>query len=385
MKIISWQSLLTDHQYFTWLEMQKLGHEIQYILGKHIDEEREKQGWNRVNLQNLNVFFLSNKKWWKEGKSILLENADAVHIFGGFWADRRFFPLILFALHHNIRIAIMNESYSEDNSGYLSEEQRFISSIKVLLRPFLYRIAIKLINAISKQNRPCLLPIGSKAMYQFSRAGFKKEQIFPFGYFVPRQQEICSVQPNNETPLKLIFIGSLIQRKGLDIAVRSVDKINCKSMKTQILLDVYGYGNPENWISDSVRGISYKGMIPFGSTQTIISRYDYLILPSRHDGWGVVVNEALLQGIPVIVSDQVGAKCLIENSLAGRIFPSNNQDALVCLLDELKTKSNIFKKHKENAEMLSNKILPGPAAEYLQDVLNYYYYRSGQYPKVIWS
>ena len=52
---------------------------------------------------------------------------------------------------------------------------------------------------------------------------------------------------------------------------------------------------------------------------------DVLILPSKFDGWGCVVNEALQCGLRVIVSDACGAHSLIqENHDLGEVFESEN-------------------------------------------------------------
>jgi len=67
----------------------------------------------------------------------------------------------------------------------------------------------------------------------------------------------------------------------------------------------------------------------------VIRVYDLLVLPSLHDGWGVVVNEALIQGVPALVSDACGAKTLIEVSGAGSIFEAGSADDLMRVLREL--------------------------------------------------
>ena len=46
---------------------------------------------------------------------------------------------------------------------------------------------------------------------------------------------------------------------------------------------------------------------------------DVLVLPSRFDGWGAVVNEALMVGTPVICSDRCGASDVIENGRNGYV------------------------------------------------------------------
>jgi glycosyltransferase involved in cell wall biosynthesis len=60
---------------------------------------------------------------------------------------------------------------------------------------------------------------------------------------------------------------------------------------------------------------------------------DLLVLPSEFEPWGLVVNEAMVCGVPAVVSDQVGARLdLIAPGTTGEIFPTGNQDALAVVL-----------------------------------------------------
>ena len=60
-----------------------------------------------------------------------------------------------------------------------------------------------------------------------------------------------------------------------------------------------------------------------------------LVLPSRHDGWGAVIVEALMVGTPVICSDACGAAGVVSASGLGGVFPSNNVKELSSLLNRM--------------------------------------------------
>ena len=64
---------------------------------------------------------------------------------------------------------------------------------------------------------------------------------------------------------------------------------------------------------------------------------DVFVLPSRHEPWGLIVNEALAAGTPVIVSSDVGCHPdLIRHGVNGFVFPTGDIDALTrCLRDLL--------------------------------------------------
>ena len=63
---------------------------------------------------------------------------------------------------------------------------------------------------------------------------------------------------------------------------------------------------------------------------------DVFALPSRFEPWGLVVNEAMNAGRPVIVSDRVGAAAdLVEDGVNGFVYPSGDLGALASRLYEI--------------------------------------------------
>ncbi len=62
---------------------------------------------------------------------------------------------------------------------------------------------------------------------------------------------------------------------------------------------------------------------------------DLFVLPSRHEPWGLIVNEAMAAGCPVIVSSEVGAAAdLVQDGVTGFVFPAGDIDALTATLVE---------------------------------------------------
>lgn len=80
--------------------------------------------------------------------------------------------------------------------------------------------------------------------------------------------------------------------------------------------------------------IEYAGFQPPEELPGLFARADVFVLPSRHDGWGVVVNQAIGTGLPVICSDAVGAAHdLVEEGVNGTVFPAGNAVALAGCLE----------------------------------------------------
>jgi glycosyltransferase involved in cell wall biosynthesis len=86
-------------------------------------------------------------------------------------------------------------------------------------------------------------------------------------------------------------------------------------------------------VADRVR---FLGFVNQSALPGAYAASDVLLLPSAHEPFGLVVNEAMLCGLPAIVSDSVGAKFdLIREGESGFVFPVGDVDALAAILRDL--------------------------------------------------
>ncbi len=383
MKLVIWTRTLDHLQLHTWTAVQALvAHPITYVLTEPENHGRRRQGWQAVDLGGLDVIPMKARGWWRQSSDILEQHADAVHVFWGFWSERRLFPLIVRAAQRGIRTAVINEHYAVSPVGYMKDEPLLLAGSKVALRPLVYRLAASLLSRVSNRGKQvCIFPISSQAREQYLRAGFDGNTFFPFGYFV-QKLALSGRRERDMAALRLIFVGALLKRKGLDVAVEALQKLDQGSRP--VTLDVYGSGDPSAFLSREVTAVRYQGVIPTEQAQSVIAQYDALLLPSRHDGWGVVVNEALLQGVPAIVSDHVGAKCLLEAGGAGLIFESGNAHDLAEKLTMLRDNPALLGQLQNNARRIGREILPETGARYFIDALTYYFYGIGSRPTAVW-
>ncbi len=149
----------------------------------------------------------------------------------------------------------------------------------------------------------------------------------------------CEMEPFREdrphrprTPPVILFCGQMIERKGLDILLNAFAKVREADIKARLLLvgreedlPVMLREIPERFHPD----IENAGFQAPEALPAFFRRADLFVLPSRYDGWGVVVNQAVGAGLPVIVSDAVGAgPDLVREDSNGYVFPSGDADAL---------------------------------------------------------
>ena len=75
--------------------------------------------------------------------------------------------------------------------------------------------------------------------------------------------------------------------------------------------------------------IIYHGHTNWERTAELYRGADLVVFPSRYDTWGMVVNEALTDGLPIIVTTEVGAvPDLVEDGVNGVVIPPKDVPAL---------------------------------------------------------
>lgn len=369
MKVVSWQNVLTEHQSHTLRALQKrVDGNLQVVTGTSQLAERARQGWKPPDVHDLAVTELPVDGWWRRGRKILQANRAAVHLFNGLWSDRRFLVLIVYARLRGIRVGLVTEPWSEEIHGLLEEQRALSGRIRASLRPLMYRLTGWFLGG---HVRP-LFAISARAVRQFNGAGFRASQIFGFGYFVPAVSAGPVPVPRRfEPPLRLIFAGSLLATKGIDDAVEAMR--HCHESGVDARLDIFGPGDAERVCSAMPENTRYLGVIEFGEVQRVVRDYDLLLLPSRHDGWGVVVNEALLQGIPVLASDAAGSSSLVAAQGCGAVFPAGDPSQLAELIASVAADPACLRAWRERALETAPAILPERAADYMVRCLQYSY------------
>ena len=366
MKLISWQPVLTDHQSYTLAALQLAAKcTLTVYVAKAEHPTRQVQGWVNRHADSLSPQLIPQKGWLTYVVRQLREHRDAVHIFGSPFEQPRLIVTLLLAIAMGLRVFLISEPYSPISTGYQNDKRKLINRAKALLRPILYRFY----GAMLSRRIAGVFAISPLAAAQYRGIGTPKEKIFPFGYFVPRSQGLdfeMTETDTQKTGLSLVFIGTLIERKGLDVLIEAVKNLNKKELA--VTLDVYGSGDPRQFNFDQIK-VKYCGLIPFGGAQVAISKYDVLVLPSRYDGWGVVVNEALMAGVPVICSNRVGAGAVVEQWRCGAIFASEDASDLERIVHELVIAPESLAKMRLAARNASAVLAPEVAGRYMFDVL----------------
>jgi len=220
-----------------------------------------------------------------------------------------------------------------------------------------------------------ILGIGNIGVEWFRKSGYMYNRIFPFGYFVetPSLQNTCSNQVAVPTKsFDLIFVGQIIFRKGWDVLLYALHDL--KGLKWR--LHVVGDGvDRDKFVKLCARlgltdSVHLYGALPNSEAMNLICKSDLLVLPSRWDGWGAVVNEALMCGVPAVCSDKCGAADLLDGHERGEVFSSNSILALRSILSRRISQGKKDAVRSVRIREWSKCINGESAADYLIAVIN---------------
>jgi len=356
MRIVFWQNLLAFYQAPHIQALAEMGHSVVWVSQEEVSEERRAQGWSIPNYSNMNVCLAPSDE---EIKRLIQEaGPEAIHVFSGLHG----FPMVTKAFHECLKTSA--------RLGLLIEN-RDDRGLKGLMRLMQYRLDHlrygKRISFILSMGYTG----GHGGRYWYRRCGFGEEAIFPYGYFVggPKEQIVPVADPN-ET-VELLFVGQLVQRKGVDVLLKALAPHSQLKWRLRVL----GDGSEKQTLMDLAKSLGIAEHVEFlpymknAEAMNQMAQSDLFILPSRFDGWGVVINEALLRGVPVICSDRCGAQDLLQEEWRGEVFPSESVSDLSRILEKWIRKG---KNTPESAARINdwNRSISGEtAAKYLCEVL----------------
>ena len=153
----------------------------------------------------------------------------------------------------------------------------------------------------------------------------KKTVIVPFGTPVNTNSEITSNSHNQYEPLRVLFVGSMSQRKGLGDLFAAVKQLNNPNVELVVM------GEPQASMSFYKKEFSdfkYEPGRPNQEVLTLMRSCDVFCLPSIVEGRALVMQEAMSQGLPLIITPNTGGEDLIIEGETGFVVPIRSPNAI---------------------------------------------------------
>ena len=178
----------------------------------------------------------------------------------------------------------------------------------------------------------------------------------------------------NDT-LRLITVGSLIERKGIDVIIEALSKLNCQH---KITLTIVGDGPELKPLKNLCRthnldqNISFEGRINPCDLPEILRDHDVFVLGSHAEGRPNAVLEAMAAALPIIATDIPGTNEIIHNGTTGLLFTDGKSGELAEHIKLLVLNRELRKKLGANARdyIESNQLLWSNTAHKYRQLYN---------------
>jgi glycosyltransferase involved in cell wall biosynthesis len=161
---------------------------------------------------------------------------------------------------------------------------------------------------------------------------------------------ICS-SPQKTTkpsdPLRILFVGGLGQRKGLSYLLEAIKTLGPSVHLTLIGRKSVDSCRPLDMATDTHRWIP---SLPHEDILREMRNHDVFVFPSLFEGFGLVITEALSQGLPVITTPNTCGPDVISEGVDGFIIPIRDSEAIAEKIELLLRDRNLLAAMREAAQ-----------------------------------
>lgn len=258
------------------------------------------------------------------------------------------FVAYLLARRNNIGLHIQNHGDFFGSNFWKSEN--IIHSIRYYIGIFVIKRA-KSVRVVSKRIKNNLinnLNIDSKIIVNV-----------PIFNDNNRRSETGKYKPK-EYKGKFVFltIARLEKEKNISLMIDALKEVTRKTNNSHLV--IAGDGSEAVYLKKKVREMHLEDKVDFvGWVDDIFYYYnlaDAYLLSSNHEGWGMVMIEAMSVGLPVVTTDVGCAGEVIKNNENGIVVPVMNKDALVSAMTKISAEPDLREKLSKGATNSYNKL-----------------------------
>lgn len=191
-----------------------------------------------------------------------------------------------------------------------------------------------------------IIATGRLAQEAYSAHFGSPDRIFSMPYLI-NHDEFMRVRREGGPPagpVRFMTCSELIHRKGIDLVISAFQR--AARLTPDISLAIVGDGAERNRLEASIDEayrdrIIFRGSVLFSERAKVFAEADVFIHSARHEGWGIVIQEAMAAGMPVIASKQTAAAYeLIDPGANGFLFDAEDEETLA-------TRINWFANHRD--------------------------------------
>lgn len=164
-------------------------------------------------------------------------------------------------------------------------------------------------------------------------------------------------KPQGQGKGKILCVGSLIERKGVDLLLKALAKTNC-----EYSLYLAGAGPVKDNLRTQAEDLQISDKVHFLgqlNREELLKHYaesDLFVLPTREDCFALVILEAICARLPIVCSRYAdGAYDLIEEGKNGYIIDPYNEEKFAACIEKLLENSELRKEMQQHSDKIIEK------------------------------
>ena len=358
-----WQTVVSPHMQGLASELAERGRTTVYVAEQPMSDDRARQGWTPPALGAARLELVPSA----ESVRALVDAApsDSVHLCQG--------------IRGNGLVGVAQQALARRRlAQWVVMETVDDEGVRGMLKRSVY-------SGLFWHGRKMLagvLATGRHTPDWVVARGMPRERVFPFAYFLP-DRPLPPVAKRSEGgpygPYRIAFGGQLIGRKRVDLLITAVAQLPSPDVELVII----GTGPLEHELRAQADAlipgrVHWLGRLPIEAVPQELAKADCLVLPSRHDGWGAVVSEALMVGTPAVCSDACGSSEVVLASGVGGVFPSGDVHALTTLLAQMVEQGRVTSEQRRELANWAIALGARAGAQYLLSILDHVEGRGGR-------
>ena len=357
MRLVFWQNTISPHLAPQWRALCEAGYHVAVVALGDLTSRRRLMGWETPETGNAEVFIAPAASTVEA--LVSRDPERTVHVLGGAWLSKVGREVIRLCHQHRCRFGIMSEA--ANGRGWKGAARR--------LRYVLERCT-------RGRSAGFVLAMGELGVRWFVQCGYRASTVFPYAYTVEPRPPFSPLRPERDARcVALISVGALAPWKGHDVLLRALAQV----ADTRWRLALIGEGPMADRLARFATSrvisarVAFSPFRPHEEVMRQIAASDLLVLPSRWDGWGAVVNEALMCGVPVVCTDRCGARDLLTQAWRGEVVPAGSAAALGSALTRWIAQGPTAREASERIAAWARCVDGSSMAAYLAAVLEHVY------------
>lgn len=327
------------------------GHNIKLISAKHPDL-KSREYLNGVNVRRIGLPYSKNLLFIYTLGQILINR----HI-------KKIKPDIILSIHSPLPWIILDDTpvvsvfHHINNKESLKERDKFIGSILYKWELWGVKRTIgQQIISVSNDTADDLVDFGhQRKNIKVVRNGIDSKKFSP-----GKESEIPTI----------LYLGRLDKRKGVDRIPRIYEDFINRDL--DFTLHIAGDGEEEKFLEKFSKGkdnVKLHGFVSEKKKIDLLRKSWVVILPSRKEGYGIVVLEANACGTPVVANNVKGLRESVKNSETGFLENVENTEEFCDRVQEILAKRDLRKRLSKNCREFAQKHSWDEASSKLEDTL----------------